>query len=276
MPDTLGHVRTEAREAARRSGVAPRDIDLLLGDLIGRDPIYVIANDDRVLTEDELSRFRETLERRLAGEPVQYIRGRCEFYGRTFHVDGRVLIPRPETEIICEEVLARALPGMRVIDVGCGSGAIAITMALECPGLRVFATERSLEAIVLARENARRLGARVEFAKGDLLSAFRGSFSLIASNPPYIPDEEIPGLQREVGQHEPHIALSGGPGGMNLIRRLVAEASELLEPGGTLVMEMGWNQGGRLTELGNDAGWDVEIIPDLSGTQRCGVFRKRA
>jgi len=251
------------------------DVDLLLGDLIGRDRAYVLAHDDRVLTHDEQERFAAVLTRRLSGEPVQYIRGHCEFFGRTFKVDRRVLIPRPETEIICEQALRHAKRGMRVIDVGTGSGAIAITLALEEPGLHVFATERSLEAILLARENAERLGAGVVFAKGDLLSAFRGSFSLIVSNPPYIPDEEIAGLQREVGEHEPHLALSGGPGGMNVIRRLVDEVGQLLEPGGAFVMEMAWNQGNRLIELGDDGGWDVEIVPDLSGSHRCGVFTRR-
>lgn len=274
MPDTLGQLRRKAREAAQHAGVSPRDVDLLLGDLIGRDPVYVVAGDDRVVTGEERARFDEQFRRRLDGEPVQYIRGRCEFFGRTFRVDSRVLIPRPETETICERVLDIVRPGMRVIDVGCGSGAIAVTLALECPGLRVLATDRSLDAIVLARGNARSLGARVAFAHGDLLSAFRGTFPLIVSNPPYVPDEDFPGLQREVVEHEPRMALSGGRGGMAIIARLVAEAASRLEPGGALVLEIGWNQAERLVALGREAGLAVEIHDDLAGVPRCGVLRR--
>jgi release factor glutamine methyltransferase len=275
LPDTLGRLRREAREAARHAGVSARDVDLLLADLIGRDPVYVVAGDDRVVTDEQRARFEDQLRRRLGGEPVQYIRGRCEFFGRTFLVDSRVLIPRPETETICERVLDIVRPGMRVIDVGCGSGAIAVTLALECRGLRVLATDRSLDAIVLARQNAQRLGARVAFAQGDLLAATRGRFVVIVSNPPYVPDEDFAGLQREVVEHEPRMALSGGRGGMVVIARLVVEAATRLESGGSLVMEIGWNQADRLVTLGREQGLDVEIHDDLAGVPRCGVLRRR-
>lgn len=274
MPDTLGRLRKEARDAARRAGVPPRDVDLLLADLIGRDPVYLMANDERVLSQDERARFDDDLARRLTGEPVQYIRGHCEFYGRTFRVDSRVLIPRPETEIVCEHVLSLARPGMRVIDVGCGSGAIAVTLALEMPALRVVATDTSIDAILVASENARRLGADVAFVRGDLLAHVRGPLPLVVSNPPYIPEEHIPGLQREVSGHEPHVALSGGPGGMVLIERLVHEAKERLVSGGVLVLEIGWDQADRLTSIGEASGFEVEVRSDLSGVPRCGILRR--
>ncbi len=273
MTRALGAVRRDGKERATKEGVSTRDVDLLLTDLLDCDMTHLIAHGERVLTDEELSALEKLLVRRFDGEPVQYIRGHCEFYNRTFHIDTRVLIPRPETEIICEHALAIVKPGMRVIDVGCGSGAIGITMALENPELQVFATEYSFEALVVARENARRLGARVEFATMDLLAACRGSLDLIVSNPPYIPDEEIPGLQREVAGHEPHVALSGGAGGLVLVKRLATEAQELLRPGGSLFMEIGWNQRPRVEEIGAAGPWEVDVRPDLSGMPRCAIFK---
>lgn len=274
MPDTLRRLREKARRAARRAGISPRDVDLLLADMIGRDPVYVVANDGRVVTAEERARFDARLARRLAGEPIQYIRGECEFFGRTFVVDPRVLIPRPETETVCERVLEIVRPDSLVVDVGCGSGAIAVTLALERPSLRVVATDRSLDAIVLARGNARRLGARLAFLQGDLLAPVRGGLSFVISNPPYIPDEDFPGLQREVAEHEPRMALSGGEGGMEIIARLVTEAAARLEAGGVLVLEIGWNQAECLATSGKEAGFDVEIHDDLAGVPRCGVLRR--
>jgi len=274
VPDTLGSIRSRARQAARGAGVSPRDVDLLLADLIGRDPVYLIANDDRIIRDEELARFEAQLERRLSGEPIQYIRGRCEFFGRSFLVDSRVLIPRPETELLCERVLSIARPGMRVIDVGCGSGAIAVTLALEKPELFVTATDISFDAILVARENARRLEARVQFVQGDLLSHIRGTFSLIVSNPPYVPSEQMDGLQREVVDHEPHLALSGGAEGMDSISRLVDEAGDRLAPAGTLAIEIGWDQKERVTTVGESIGFRVQVHNDLAGMPRCAVLVK--
>lgn len=273
MSQTLGEIRRDGKERATKEGVTTRDVDLLLTDVLDCDITHLIAHADRVLKDEEISVLEELLIRRFDGEPVQYIRGHCEFYNRTFHVDNRVLIPRPETEIVCEHAMSIAKPGMRVIDVGCGSGAIGITMALENPELEVFATEYSFEALVVARENARRLGAPIEFATMDLLAACRGTLDLIVSNPPYIPEEEIPGLQREVSGHEPHVALSGGPGGLNLVKRLATQAETLLKPGGTLFMEIGWNQRPRVEQIGAEGPWEVDVRPDLSGMPRCAVFK---
>jgi release factor glutamine methyltransferase len=274
VPDTIARVRSAAREAARREGISPRDVDLLLAELIGRDPVYLVAHDDRVLTTEEASRFEHQLARRLAGEPVQYLLGRCEFYGRSFRVDPRVLIPRPETELVCEHVLRLAAPGMRVIDVGCGSGAIAVTLALEMPDLDVLGSDVSIDAILVARANAQRLGARVRFAAGDLLVHTRERFSLIVSNPPYIPAEDVPGLQREVSLHEPRLALSGGPGGLEVIERLAGEAFERLDPGGSLVLEIGWDQGDRVRQLAGSLGFRAVVHEDLAGLPRCAVLTK--
>ncbi len=270
----IGELRRDAREHAVRDGISPRDVDLLLADAIAKDVVYLIAHDDEELDPDAEERFRASFWRRLSGEPLQYIRGRCEFYAREFLVDPRVLIPRPETEVLVEFALSLAKPGARVIDVGTGSGAIGTTIALERPDLEVFATDYSLVAVIAARENAMRLGAKVKFAQADLLQPVHTLFDVIVSNPPYIPDEYVPGLQREVQGHEPHVALKGGPGGLVLIRRLVGEARELLEPGGTLIFEIGWDQGGRIERLGEEIGWPAEVRPDLAGMPRYGVFRK--
>lgn len=274
MPDTIGRIRREARAAARDAGVPPRDVDLLLADVIERDPIHLLASDDQVLDDEQTRRFDEQLARRLTGEPVQYIRGHCEFFGRTFHVDPRVLIPRPETELLCEQVLRIAQPGMRVLDVGCGSGAIAVTLALERPSLRVLATDISIDAIVVARANARRLSAPVSFVQADLLSPILATFSLIVSNPPYVPAGEVPGLQREVASHEPHLALSGGSEGLDTITRLTEEAGKRLDRKGALLMEIGWDQGDRVRALGEAHGFSVDVREDLAGLPRCAVLRR--
>ena len=201
------------------------------------------------------------LQRRLAGEPLQYIRGRCDFYGREFFVDERVLIPRPETELVVEQAVARAPRGARVVDVGTGSGCIAVSLALERPDLHVIGVDVSVAALAVAKRNRDRLGARVEFAASDLLDAVN-KVDLVVSNPPYIPAADVETLQTEVKDHEPRGALTPGPRGTEIIERL-------LHSGVPAIIEIGYGQADALRERVD------EVIPDLAGIPRVVVSSAR-
>jgi release factor glutamine methyltransferase len=209
----------------------------------------------------------------LQGKPTQYITQRQEFYGRDFRVTPEVLIPRPETEIVVELALDFVQGGARVVDVGCGSGAIAVTVALErlCD---VVASDISRGALVVARENAARLGAVVQFVRADLLLGFRASsIDLIISNPPYVPEHDADGLQREVRDFEPHLALFGGPDGNELYGRLISQAEEVLRPGGVLVVELGYRSLDSVRAM-LGLGWhDISVSDDLAGIPRALAAR---
>jgi release factor glutamine methyltransferase len=199
------------------------------------------------------------LRRRAAGEPLQYIRGRCDFYGREFIVDDRVLIPRPETELLVEQAVARAPRGARVVDAGTGSGCIAVSLALERPDLRVLGVDVSVAALAVAKRNRDRLGARVELAASDLLEAVREA-DLVVSNPPYIPAADIETLQTEVKDHEPRGALTPGPRGTEAIERL-------LHANVPVIFEIGF---GQLDAVRAMTAVDA-VIDDLAGLPRVVV-----
>jgi release factor glutamine methyltransferase len=239
--------------------------EVLLAHALKRDRVYLYAHPEHELAEVEWIHFGRYLHERLKGKPTQYITRRQEFYGREFRVTPDVLIPRPETEHVVE--VAKAKGGRRVVDVGTGSGAIAVTMQLET-GARVSATDISPAAAAVASANARRLGASVDFVVCDVLAAIApGSVDLVVSNPPYVPLSERDGLQREVRDYEPHLALFGGATGFDLYERIVADARRVLRPGGWLVMELGFGSRQRVAEM--LAGWDaVETVPDLAGIPR--------
>lgn len=248
---------------------APRlTAEVLLSFALRREREYLYAHPEEELTENGWIHYGRYLHQRLEGMPTQYITGRQEFYGREFRVTRDVLIPRPETEHVVEACLARLLPGMTVLDVGTGSGAIASTLALERP-VRVFASDISAPAVGVAARNAARLKATVTFACGDLLAAFRGaSVELVVSNPPYVPRTDAEGLQREVRDFEPHVALFGGLTGLEVYERLAAEALDVLKPGGWLVMELGYNSERPVRRM-LETGWrQIESIPDLAGIPR--------
>jgi release factor glutamine methyltransferase len=205
----------------------------------------------------------------VSGVPVQYIVGRQEFYGRYFSVNPSVLIPRPETELLVERVLAlRPAAGSRIIDVGTGSGCIGITLALELPETHVTLTDVSFAALQTARANAKSLGANVGIACMDLLEAVSGPFDFIASNPPYVSRAETSRLQREVREHEPHVALFAADDGLAAYRQLIPSASRLLRPGGYLLMEIGFGLEERVLSL-FDEGWErLPTGTDLQGIPR--------
>jgi len=258
---------TELLEA--ESILAPRlTAEVLLAHALGQERVYLYAHPEEELTELAWIHYGRYLHQRLKGMPTQYITRRQEFYGRDFRVTSDVLIPRPETEHLVEAALARWTPGAIVVDVGTGSGAIAITLALE-KDARVFGSDISPAAVAVARENAARLNARVHFFVGDLASAFQtASVDLLVSNPPYVPLTDRQGLQREVREYEPHVALFGGPTGLEQYQRLISEARRVLKPGGWLLVELGYNSVGPVSEM-LDAGWrDIEVLSDLAGLPR--------
>lgn len=243
---------------------APRlTAEVLLAHAIGCDRTWLYAHSDEELRELWWIHYGRHLHQRLNGTPVQYITGRQEFYGRKFRVTPDVLIPRPETEHVVEAALVHAHG--KIVDIGAGSGAIAVTLALET-GARVFATDISESALRVAQKNAARLGANVDFVCCDLASAIASaSFDLVVSNPPYVPESES--LPREVREHEPSLALFAGPQGLDIYRRLIPEAERLLKPGGWLVIELGYALREAVTQM--LGGWQsIQAIDDLAGIPR--------
>jgi len=252
---------------------APRlTAEVLLAHALRRDRVWLFAHGDEELGEVGWIHFGRYLHERMAGKPTQYITGRQEFYGREFRVGPAVLIPRPETEHVVEAALAVLRPGMTVVDVGCGSGAIAVTLALETPA-RVIATDISLDALKVASGNARRLGAAVEFVAGDLTAPLRSAGAIVC-NPPYVPATDRTVLQREVRDYEPPVALFAGDTGLEIYRRLIADAPRILENGGHLILELGYNLAEPVRGMLGGEGWSgVRLIPDLAGIPRVLVAR---
>jgi release factor glutamine methyltransferase len=270
----LDHLRSSRREHAFQRGLNPRDVDLLLSDILGQSVGYLHAHGERMV---DSSRLDALLARRYAGEPLQYILGHTEFYSRQFVVDDRVLIPRPETELLVEAALERAPRGGRVIDVGTGSGCIAITIDLERPDLHVTSVDRSMDALAVGAVNRARLASNVRLAASDLLSAVRETFDVIVSNPPYVPLGEYRHLAVEVRIHEPRMALTPGPSGTEIIERLLDEAHPRLASGGCILLEVGHGQEEAIRSLAAAKRYDVDaFLPDLAGIPRVVVLSAHA
>jgi release factor glutamine methyltransferase len=248
---------------------APRlTAEVLLAHALRRDRVYLIAHPDEELTEIGWIHFGRYLHERAGGIPTQYITKRQEFYGRDFRVSPEVLIPRPETEHVVTTGLQWIAPESTVVDVGTGSGAIAITIALEAR-VRMFATDISGAALRVARANAEKLGAPVQFVQCDLLSSFSaGCMDAVVSNPPYVGIDEFDGLQREVRNHEPHVALFAGEDGNSIYRRLITEAERVLRPGGCIVLEMGYKSLEPVRAMLSEGWSGHHHEPDLAGIPR--------
>jgi release factor glutamine methyltransferase len=258
------------------------DVELLLADVLGMDRLRLYLQFDRPLVDEELAAFRGRLRRRGGREPLQYILGRTAFRELALRTDARALIPRPETEELVGAVLAWAVeqPGegrrLAALDVGTGTGAIALSLALEGPFRWVVATDRSPDALALARENRGAVdlpsGAEVEFREGSLFDPLAAGdrFDAIVSNPPYIADAEWEGLQPEVRDWEPRLALTSGAQGLELLEALVAGAPDRLRPGGLLALEIGAGQGRVVEELLRRDGryQGIRVTKDLSGLDR--------
>ncbi len=247
---------------------APRlTAEVLLSHAMRRERVYLFAHSEQELRQVEWLHYGRYLHERMMGKPTQYITRRQEFYGREFRVTRDVLIPRPETEHVVETALRLARGARRLVDVGTGSGALAVTLQLET-GAEAVATDISPAAAAVAARNAARLGARVAIVVGDVLDAIAtGSMDLIVSNPPYVPLAQRDGLQREVRDWEPHAALFAGESGFEIYERLVAAAPRVLKPGGWLILELGFGSRDRVAALLHT--WhEIQITPDLSGIPR--------
>lgn len=259
---------------ARKGIDAPRlTAELLLARALSCDRVRLYLDFDKPVAEPELARFRDLVRRRAEGEPTAYLVGEKEFFGRRFRVDARVLVPRPETELLVEAALAALPEGGRALDLCTGSGCVAVSLALGRAGARVVATDVSEDAIALARENAGALGAVVEFATGDLWSAVHAGarFDVVAANPPYVPTPELASLSPEV-RREPCNALDGGEDGLAVLRRVVEGAPERLLPGGTLVVEIHESHERAVPALCLAAGFErAEARRDLAGLPRLTV-----
>jgi release factor glutamine methyltransferase len=274
---TIEAVLRWAADDFRARGVdSPRlDAELLLAHAISSTRIKLVLESKRPLDPNELAGFRDLVRRRRAREPVAYILGRREFYGRSFRVDRRVLIPRPDTETLVDVALRRTRGvslSMRALDLCTGSGCVAITLARERPTSQVVGTDISEAAIAVARENALRLGAyNTAFASGDLFSAIGAGhrFDIVVANPPYVPSSEVATLAPEIRDHEPRGALDGGSEGLTTVRRIVAGASAHLARAGMLVVEVGAGEAAAVAALFEQAGFaSIEIARDCGRIER--------
>ncbi len=262
---------------------SPRlNAETLLMFTLGCDRAYLYAHPERALTPEEASRYRAAVRERSTGKPAQYITGHQEFWGLDLVVSPAVLIPRPETEHVVETVLdlARGVARPRIVDVGTGSGCIALALAGELPEAEIEAVDISAEALEIAKANAARLQLeqRVRFRRSDLLQSFLVAgeterFDFVVSNPPYVPEDEPEKVQREVREFEPRVAVFAGPNGMTAYERLIPQAREVLKPGGWLAVEIGFSIEAPVRAL--LAGWsEVRVIPDLQGIPRVVAARK--
>jgi release factor glutamine methyltransferase len=275
---TIGRVLAWATKDFRERGFeSPRlEAEVLLAHVLQTDRVRLILDAERPLQTAELGGYREAIKRRRAGEPVAYVIGAREFYGLEIRVDSRVLIPRPDTEVLVEVALeathARHLGG-RALDLCTGSGCVAIAFAKHRPTWQVTGTDLSADAVDVARANALRLGTvwGVRFAQGNLFEAVGADerFELITANPPYIPAGDIPGLQADIREFEPHLALDGGADGLRLLPAIAQGAFERLTAGGTLAVEIGAGQSDEVAALFERTGFaDVRRHRDLGGHER--------
>jgi release factor glutamine methyltransferase len=271
---TIHTALLQGTKLLEQAGVAaPRlTAEVLLAHAAGHERAWLFGHGDEELREVWWIHYGRYLHQRIGGQPTQQITGRQEFYGREFLVTRDVLIPRPETEHVIEAALAvmpeRSPAPARILDIGTGSGAIAVTLALERTGARVIATDLSEPALRIAARNARRLGAEVALTAADLAAPFRGGFfDLVVCNPPYIPSLDRSSLQREVRDWEPELALYGGEDGLDVYRRLIPEAARVLRPGGWLVKEIGYALADAVKAL--LGGWsNADVRCDLAGLPR--------
>jgi release factor glutamine methyltransferase len=257
---------------------ASLDASLLAGYILQRPRSWVLAHPETELNSEQLTSLERLLERLSAGEPLAYLTGIREFYGLKFAVTPDVLVPRPETEILVETALdwLRSHPGMRcAVDVGTGSGCIAVTLAHAIPGLHVTAVDISPAALSIARRNAEQHGvaSRVDCVQGDLLAGLSGPYDLVGANLPYIPSADAEALP--VGRFEPRLALDGGPDGLDLVRRLLAQLPLRLASGGLALLEIEYRQGQAVIQLAREQlpRAAVSVAPDPSGLDRLIIIR---
>jgi release factor glutamine methyltransferase len=280
MPSLRHHL--DLGEFALKDGPHPerarRDADVLLMHTLKKSRAWLMAHGDELLSDELFLSYTELLERRRRGEPIQYITGETEFYGLPFRVTPEVLIPRPETEHLVEKVieLAARFEQPRIVDVGTGSGAIAVALAHEWLSAVITAIDLSSSALAIARENAKRNEVDLRFLDGDLLAPVAGEcFEIVVSNPPYVPSGDRATLSVEVREYEPALALFAGDDGLDVYCRLIPAAFGALVPGGYVALEIGYGQSKAITELLAKAGFEqIEFVPDLQGIPRVASARR--
>ena len=278
---TLLHRTT--RELAAGGSPSPRlDAEVLLMNFLKTDRLQLCVHPEKELTNEECDGFPLWVDRRRRGEPVAYITGEKEFWSLLFEVNRDVLIPRPETECLVEEVLryyGRGAGHPRIIDIGTGSGAIGVVLAAELPGANIVATDISRGALEVARRNADRHGVagRMEFLEGHLFAASVGEFDVIVSNPPYIPDDVYPLLPEGIRAFEPREALVAGPDGTAFHREIIREGADRLKPDGRIFLEIGEGQKGLVESLFEEEGCFADICfrNDYGGMERVATARKK-
>lgn len=246
------------------------EAEVLLSHVTGLSRTALLAHPDRPLPTDQQTNYQALVRRRASGYPLPYLTGRIEFYSLEFEVTPETLIPRPETETLVD--LALAHRPATVVDVGAGCGCIAVALAAHLPNTTVYAIEIAPAALAVARRNVERHGvtARVHMVNGDVLTPLSGPVHLIVSNPPYVPTGDCASLPVSVRDHEPRLALDGGPDGLSVIRRLLAQAPAKLRPGGRLLIEIGAGQGEAATSLAHTffPQATIRVHPDLAGRDR--------
>ena len=279
VADRLAAARAQLESAGLQPASARLDAEVLARHALGWDRATLIARSREPEPDGFERAFAPLIARRAAREPVAQILGVREFWGLDFEVTRDVLVPRPETELIVEEALAFAdeRPCRRVIDVGTGTGCLAIAIAHSRPALEIYATDISNAALAVARRNASRHGLtdRITFVQGDLFAGLAITADIIVANPPYVPNADAGHMQPEVVDHEPHTALFGGPVGLEIAERLLRTAPAYLAPGGRLIVEFGFAQEAGVTELARDAGWKpIRVREDLQGIPRTLVLER--
>ena len=272
MTNTLGFIQRETAALLRNVSDAPAlEAGLLIEHVTGSNRTQQHASPDTIVTASQLNALQQLRQQRLTGTPLAYLLGEAHFWTLKLHVNSAVLIPRPETELVVERALLHLVDDhARVLDLGTGSGAIALAIATERPHARVWASDRSSAALAVARGNAAQCGVNnVEFYRSDWFTALPPqAYRLIVSNPPYIAVDD-PHLAAAVLAHEPEIALIAGPNGLEALQTIVTHAPKYLQPNGWLVMEHGWQQAAAVRELLESTGYcSVASHADLAGHQR--------
>ena len=280
MPSLRHHL--DLGKLALKDGPHPesarRDAELLLTHTLKKNRTWLLAHDDELLSDKLFLSYTELLARRRCGEPIQYIIGETEFYGLPFRVTRDVLIPRPETEHLVEKVieLAARFQQPRIVDVGTGSGAIAVALAHKLPHAQITATDICSRALAVACKNAKLNEVDLRFLEGDLLAPVAGErFEIVVSNPPYVPETDRATLSVEVCEYEPGLALFAGDDGLDVYRRLIHAAFDALVPGGFVALEIGYGQSTAMRELLARGGFEqIEFVPDLQNIPRVACARR--
>lgn len=278
---SIGELLNQARQQLVEKGLSSPDLDarLLFQKASGFDHVRVISEAKTLVPLNVQKAFCDMLERRLSGEPVQRIIGKWEFFGRAFELSLDTLVPRPETELLVECVLSELGENskpVRILDVGTGSGIIAVTLACELPEANILASDISGPALETAAKNALSLDAygQIRFVQSDLFSKIDGQFDIIVSNPPYIPSGEISALQTEVRLFDPLIALDGGSDGLDFYRAIIGRCEKFLNPQGLLLLEVGQGQAADVAQLAQASNFEpIRIVKDLSGIDRVVIVR---